>query len=202
MKIISSAVYWIVRGLSKVFATIICPTKVTGKEYTKTAEPFIFCANHMSILDPAFLVGKAISRKTYFMGKAELYKTKIGNWFFRSLLSFPVYRGTADMNAIRTSIDYLKAGKSMAIFPEGTRNKEKNGELQDFYNGVGIIALNSGCNIIPCYIDSKGGYKLFKRVRVNIGAPIDIKQFEEDGIKKENLNKIMRLLKEKMMKLM
>ena len=154
------------------------------------------------MMDPVIMVGAVLHRKAYFMGKNELYKTKLGNWFYRSLLSFPVVRGTADMNAIRTSIRYIKEGYAMVIFPEGTRNPEKDGKLMEFYNGVGIVALNTGCKVIPCYIDSVGGYKLFRRFNINIGEPIDIKDFGATGVNKENLNKIMKVLRKKIEELM
>ncbi len=198
MKILSNIVYWTIRGLTKVFAHILFPAKVTGKKYAKIKEPYILCANHLSMLDAVIMVGAVLSRKTYFMGKNELYKTKLGNWFFRSLLSFPVVRGSADMAAIRSSIKCLNDGKSMMIFPEGTRNLKKDGTLQEFFNGVGIIALKSNCKIIPCYIDCKGGYKLFKPFRVIVGEPIDINKYQEIGMSKENLNNIMKELRNKM----
>ena len=149
MKFLSSAAYWIIRSLSVAAAHIVFPAKVIGKEYTKIDEPFIFCSNHLSMIDPVILVGAVLSRKAYFMGKDELYKTKIGNWLFRSLLSFPVVRGTADMAAIRKSIKCLKDGYDMMIFPEGTRNLKKDGSMLELHNGVGIIALNAKCKIVP-----------------------------------------------------
>lgn len=202
MKILDKTVYWIVRGLTKIVAHVLYPAKVTGKKYAKIKETYILCSNHLSIMDSVMIVGAVLPKKTYFMGKSELYKTKIGNWFFRSLLSFPVVRGSADMSAIRSSIKCLKEGKSMMIFPEGTRNEKKDGKLREFYNGVGIIALNSKCKIIPCYIDAKGGYKLFKRFKINIGEPIDMQQFQAEGVKKENLNKVMTVLRGKIENLM
>ncbi len=182
-------------------AHVVFPAKVNGAENAKIKEPYILCANHLSILDPVFIVGAVLHRKAYLMGKKELYKSKIGNWFFRSLLSFPVDRGTADMGAIRESIKQLNSGKAMLIFPEGTRNKKKDGSLQEFHNGVAIIALKANCKLIPCYIDSKGGYKLFHRFNINVGTPIDLNPYRPDGIKKENLSKVMDILKKEIEKL-
>ena len=99
------------------------------------------------------------------------------------------------MGAIRESIEKLNSGMAMLIFPEGTRNKEKDGTIHDFYNGVAIIALKANCKLVPCYIDSKGGYKWFRRFNINVGKPIDLDSYREDGIKKENLSKVMEVLK-------
>lgn len=202
MKFLSLVAYWVIRALAVAAAHIVFPAKVIGKEYTKIDDPFIFCSNHLSMLDPVVLVGAVLSRKAYFMGKDELYRTKIGNWLFRSLYSFPVVRGTADMTAIRKSIKCLNDGYDMMIFPEGTRNLKKDGSMLELHDGVGIIALNTKCKIVPCYIDSVGGYKPFRRFEVRVGEPIDISEYQKKGLSKENLNNVMAVLKEKMQKLM
>jgi 1-acyl-sn-glycerol-3-phosphate acyltransferase len=203
MKILGRIIYWIVRALAYVVAHIIFPTKVSGKQHLKIDEPFIFCSNHMSMMDPVILVGAVLRRKAYFMGKAELYKNKFLNWFFRSLLSFPVVRGSADMAAIRTSIKHLKEGTDMMIFPEGTRNSAKDGKIMELYTGVAMIALQAKCKIVPCYIDCKGGYKFWKKFNVRIGAPIDVvENYSKDGFNKENLTKITADLRKNMEMLM
>jgi len=202
MNLLERFVYRFIWVLTKFFAYILYPHTVTGKNNAKLKEPYIFCSNHISMLDSIILVGSVLPKKAIFMGKGELYKTKIGNWFFRAIGSFPVQRGTADMSAIKTSIEHLAQGDSMMIFPEGTRNLAQDGSIMEFFNGVGIIAIKSSCKIIPCYIDCKGGYKLFKRFKINVGKPIDIDEWSADGLKKNNLNSLMIHLRKKMEELM
>ncbi len=198
MKILGKLLYWTVRILSFIVSHTILPSKISGRNNLKIDEPYILCSNHISLFDPVILVGRVLDRKAYFMGKSELYKTKISNWACRSLLSFPVVRGTADMAAIRTSLKYIKEGYSMMIFPEGTRNTEKDGKIMELHNGVAMIALQAKCKIIPCYIDSKGGYKLFRLFSVRVGEPIDAKDYLKAGFTKENLVKITDDLRKKM----
>lgn len=202
MKILGKFVYWTVRVLSFIVSHTIFPSKISGKENLKIDEPYILCSNHISLFDPVILVGRVLNRKAYFMGKSELYQNKISNWACRSLLSFPVKRGTADMAAIRTSLKHIKEGYSMMIFPEGTRNTEKDGKIMELHNGVAMIALQAKCKIIPCYIDSNGGYKLFRLFLVKIGEPIDMDAYQKGGFTKENLGKITDDLRKKMESLM
>ena len=135
------------------------------------------------------------------MGKEELFKKGFLNWFFTAIGGFPVKRGTPDIKAIKKAIDYLNGGDLFTIFPEGTRNINDDNSLMEFHNGLGIIGLKSMCKLIPCYIDSPGKYKMFKRFNIYIGEPIDLKQFKSEGLKKENLNKLMVLCRQRMEKL-
>ncbi len=198
MKILELIVYKIVIFLCKIISYVFYPNKVFGKENLKLDEPFIFYANHIKVLDTIILVGSVLKRKTYFMGKDELFRKKFAIWFFTAIGGYPVKRGTADMKAIKQSIDFLQGGESVAIFPEGTRNTNEDKSLMEFHNGLGIIALKSMKKMIPCYIDSPHGYKLFKRFNIYVGKPIDLEEFKLDGLKKENLSRLMKLSKEKM----
>ena len=167
MKVIEFIVYKTVIFLCKVFTHLFYPNKVYGKENLKINEPYILYANHIKVLDPIIIVGSVLNRKAYFMGKEELFRKKFAKWFFSAIGGFPVKRGTADMRAIKKSIGFLKSGDCITIFPEGTRNKNEDGTLQEFHNGLGIIALQSMCKMIPCYIDSPGGYKPFKKYNIS-----------------------------------
>lgn len=191
MKILNNIVYKVVITLAKIVVFILYPHKVYGRENLNLDEPYIFYCNHISALDPIIVAGGILKRKTYFMSKEELYKTKIGNWFFRAVGGVPVKRGTPDMKAIKTSINHLNNGDPMMIFPEGTRNTNKDGSLMPFHNGLGIIALKSKVKLIPCYIDCKGGYGIFKKLNVFIGKPIEIDDYVKKSFSKENLNSLM-----------
>ena len=51
------------------------------------------------------------------------------------------------LKTILKGIDYIKDGKSIVIFPEGTRNKGEG--VQDFHAGSFKFAEKTGCKIIP-----------------------------------------------------
>ena len=44
----------------------------------------------------------------------------------------------------------LAAGRSVLMFPEGTRSPD--GSLQEFKSGAGYLALRSGCDVLPIHI--------------------------------------------------
>ena len=108
-------------------AWLLFPFKALGRENIPPAgaePPVIFCANHVSIIDPVFLE-MCQKRHIFFMAKAELFDS----WFGRNILgkalgAFPVKRGAGDTGAIDTAEEIVRSGRVLGIFPEGTRSKD------------------------------------------------------------------------------
>jgi 1-acyl-sn-glycerol-3-phosphate acyltransferase len=57
------------------------------------------------------------------------------------------------LKAIVSSIDLVKKGVSICIFPEGTRNRTDN-DILPFKEGSLKIATKSGCPIVPMSINN------------------------------------------------
>src|SRR5207248_1591185 len=68
--------------------------------------------------------------------------------------AFPVRRGQADRQAIRTALDYLANGSCVGMFPEGTRSQ--TGGLIRGHIGAGLIAVRSGAQTLPVAIAGTG----------------------------------------------
>ncbi len=77
-------------------------------------------------------------------------------------------RGHSDLAAVRTSLQLLKEGHGLAIFPQGTRIKDNH--PAPMLDGVSMIALRAGVPVIPAYIG--GPYRLFRRTQVSFGKPV------------------------------
>ena len=149
--------------------------QIIGKENVPNEGAAIMCPNHIHVLDSVSLVSNT-KRMIYVMGKAELFKSKIGNWFFTKVGVFPVSRGKGDVEAIETANKYLKEGNLMLIFPEGTRNGLAKGIK--FKKGAAYMAIQNKVPLIP--IGIKGTFKPFTKVIINIGKPIDVKEYVND----------------------
>jgi long-chain acyl-CoA synthetase len=89
----------------------------------------------------------------------------------------PIDRETYLHKAIQISFYVLKNGKSLLIFPEGSRSSD--GEIMEFKKGVGILALEFNVPLIPTYI--KGSFEVlargtlrprFKEIKIIFGNPI------------------------------
>ena len=138
-------------------------------------------ANHISWLDPLTLAICVWDREIHFMGKKELFENKFLGWCFRHLHAFPVDRGNIDMSAIRTAMNVIRDGDTLGIFPEGTRSK--TGYMGPLLGGSALLALKSGCEILPVYID--GRYHLFRPTRVIVGRPIEMADLRSGRMNKE-----------------
>jgi 1-acyl-sn-glycerol-3-phosphate acyltransferase len=148
--------------------------KVYGKEHVPKEGPVLVCSNHISNFDPPVL-GITCPRDIAFMGKSELFKFKPLGWLMKNLNVFPVKRGMQDRSALRVGLDLLAEGKTMGLFPEGTRSKD--GTLGAPLPGIGFFAMRSEAKVVPCAII--GSYKGVKPLKVIYGPPIDMQELRE-----------------------
>ncbi len=162
--------YFIVRNFLKLFFKIFMGFKVYGAEKVPKSGGFILAGNHVSHLDPPALAS-ASPKVLYFMARHTLFK----NWAFGLLIgscnAFPVRRGEADMGAMKKAVKFLKNGKALLIFPEGTRSH--TGEIQDAQPGIGYLSMLSGAPILPAYVKGTDvampkGARSIKPTRVSV----------------------------------
>lgn len=164
--------YRIIRGIIRPILYLLYRPKVDGLDNFPREGKVILYSNHISMLDP-IVIGCVLPRKIYFMAKMELFKNPIFGFILKNLGAFPVKRGTADLSAIKNSLQILKQGHVFGIFPEGTRSKK--GRIQHFSHGVASIAHRSKAKIIP--IGIMGEYKLFHPIKVVIGKALDMDHY-------------------------
>lgn len=158
---------------------------VTGREHIPPQGACILCANHISWWDPP-LVGSLTKRLVRFMAKEELFSIPVFGKFLPMVHAFPVKRESADRRAIKTALDTLKDGGVLGIFPEGTRSRTD--ELLPPQAGVGLIAVKSEAPVVPIAII--GPYRLFRPLRIRIGAPITFPEYYGVKNKAEHLEDV------------
>jgi len=146
-----------------------------GRENVPTDGPVVLASNHISLLDPP-TVGIKLERKVHYMAKEELFKIPLFGPLIRGLGAFPVKRGGVSKDAIRSAINLLKEDKIMGIFPEGTRNSSEGSAAK---KGAAMIAVRSGAVIVPVAVI--GEYKLFRKMIVLYGKPVDISALIHDS---------------------
>jgi len=142
----------------------------------------LLCANHVSLLDPP-AIGCASPRELSFMAKAELFKIPIFNKLITTLNAFPIRRGQSDRASLKTGIDILNQGKTLVVFPEGTRSKD--GLIGEGKPGAGFLALRSDAVVMPVAVI--GRYKLFRKTKIAFGAPM---QMDEMRLSKARANEV------------
>ena len=177
--------YNIAKTLIYIFTLIFFRIKVTGAENIPEEGACILCFNHRSLLDPP-VTGVYIHRNLVFMAKEELFKIPVLGFALKKLNVIPVRRGTGDVAAIKASINVLKEGKVMVIYPEGTRSK--SGDLQSAKPGVALIATKAKAPVIP--IGVTGQYGFMKKLFIKIGKPMNLDAYYDRKVPMEELHEI------------
>lgn len=160
-------VYYFLRFLISIFAPLLWRIRIHGGQNIPTDGALIIAANHIHALDPIPLV-IATRRPISFMAKEELFRWPVIGWLATHAGSFPVKRGRADVQAVRSALKVLDDGRVLGIFPEGTRSK--TGELQEALSGAALFAARTGAPIVPVAIDAI--YRFRGLVKVTVGEPM------------------------------
>ena len=155
---------WLIRALFRV--------KLIGAENEPEDGTFLICANHISEADPLIL-GACLKHNPRYMAKKELMKVPVIGKLITALGAYPIDRGGNDVAAIRKTVDLLKNGESVIMFPQGTRCRGVDPAETRFRNGCALIAARAGVPVLPIYIGTRNfRVRLFRRVTVKVGKPI------------------------------
>jgi len=110
---------------------------------------YIICANHTSNLDIS-AISIAVKNNFAFMGKEELLDNPVLKIFFETI-DIPLNRDSriSAFRAFKKAQEYLNAGMSLIIFPEGEIGEEFPPVLHEFKNGPFKLAIEQEVPIIP-----------------------------------------------------
>jgi 1-acyl-sn-glycerol-3-phosphate acyltransferase len=145
--------------------------EVHGREHVPKTGAVIVASNHISFWDP-LLVGTAAIREQHYLAKGELFAPPLG-WLIRAFNAIPIRRGVADLSGLAKARDVLRAGRSLILFPEGTRARD--GELRSARPGLGVLAVSTDALVVPTSIMGSNRPRkwMFRqaRLRVDFGPP-------------------------------
>lgn len=163
---------------------------IEGIENIPQDRPVVLASNHRSYADPVILT-MPMKRPVSYMAKEELFRNKLFGWFIRKLGAFPVTRGAGDMSVIDDSINILRSGRNLVIFPEGTRSKD--GKVGKGKTGVAMIAAKSGADVVPCGIVFEGEKLHFRsKLTLRFGKPIKAAELAVDGSSPRELKEVKK----------
>lgn len=148
-------------SLFAIIFRLIFRTRITGRDRVPRRGPLLLVSNHISFTDPP-LLGVASPRQVEFMAMVELFRHPLLAQLVRAVGSFPVDRSRVDHTAAREAIRRLRAGRCIAVFPEGgIRMTERSvlGGDPHIKPGVEMLALLGNAPILPVIIrDSRKPY--------------------------------------------
>jgi 1-acyl-sn-glycerol-3-phosphate acyltransferase len=121
--------------------------QVHGVRNVPRSGPVILAANHIGLLDGPALV--ALTRRlTFALVKREAFTGAVGQ-FLIHLGQISLNRREIDPQAIKRAVQVLRAGKVLAVFPEGGRS---GGEVAWAKGGAAYLAMITGAPIVPVAI--------------------------------------------------
>lgn len=163
---------------------------IEGIENIPQDRPVVLASNHRSYADPVILT-MPMKLPVSYMAKEELFHNKLFGWFIRKLGAFPVTRGAGDMSVIDDSINILRSGRNLVIFPEGTRSKD--GKVGKGKTGVAMIAAKSGADVVPCGIVFEGEKLHFRsKLTLRFGKPIKAEELAVEGSSPRELKEVKK----------
>lgn len=176
---------------------ILYPIQVLGKK-RKPKGKLILVSNHLSTADP-FLLAAHHNRQIYFLGKSEFTKnSRVLKAIFKWLGVVSIDRGKADLVAIRAVLKRINQGKTVGIYPEGTRNYTSE-DIQSIKGGSVMFALKTNAPIVPMILLHRP--KVFRRNIYITGDPIDFGELRNQKFTSEVFNSADDILYDEMKKL-
>ena len=169
---------------------------IEGLEHIRRDQSQIFVANHQGFFD-IFALNGFLPVQIRWVAKSSLFKIPFVGWSIAASGYIPVDRGNRKKSyqAFMATIETLKAGNSIVIFPEGTRSED--GTIGPFKKGGLLLSVRSGAPMVPVTLLGTGdiikkGSGIIKpgRIQIVISPPLSSQAVKED--KEENVLHTLR----------
>jgi 1-acyl-sn-glycerol-3-phosphate acyltransferase len=129
--------------------------------------PLIFAANHRSHADTAAILGTLparVCKRTVVAAALDVFgpdnhggiRRKISKDCLQFIVAsgfhaFAFDRLGPPLRSVRTSVQLIRNGWNLLLYPEGTRNR--NGEIASFKPGVALLAKFTDRPVIPIHVE-------------------------------------------------
>jgi 1-acyl-sn-glycerol-3-phosphate acyltransferase len=149
----------VIRSVVAVGSRFLWKIEFNGTENVPRNGGLIIAANHQTYIDP-FWLSLPIKRPTRYLAWSAAFKWPIVGKCLTWFGAWPLALEGSDPAAIRRSLQWLRDGGAVVIFPEGGRSTA-SGELERFKAGAVRLALEADVPILPVTI--RGGNQVWPR---------------------------------------
>jgi 1-acyl-sn-glycerol-3-phosphate acyltransferase len=149
----------IIRPIVGAVSKVAWKIEFSGVENIPQDGGVIVAANHQTYIDP-FWISLPIKRPTRYLAWSAAFRWPIVGQCLIWLGAWPLALEGSDPAAIRRSLQWLREGGAVVIFPEGGRSTVTGG-LERFKAGAIRLALEANVPILPVTI--RGGNKVWPR---------------------------------------
>jgi long-chain acyl-CoA synthetase len=138
----------------RLFYGKVLESRVLGRQHIPLHTNFIVAANHCSHLDMGLVkvaLGAAGEGITSMAAADYFFRNRYRRAYFKNFTNLvPMERSGSIRKSMDTAESVLRQGRSMVVFPEGTRSL--TGTVAEFLPSLGYLAVRSGVGILPAYI--------------------------------------------------
>jgi long-chain acyl-CoA synthetase len=172
----------------KALYTRVFKTRVNGRARVPQNRNVIVAANHTSHLDMGLCkvaLGDAGFELPSLAARDYFFDGPMRRFYFENFTNLvPMERSGSLKQSLRKAGEVLDEGRSLLLFPEGTRSPD--GQLQEFKAVLGYLALHHNVDILPVWLGGtfesfpKGAMLPRKRkLSVTFGVPLTVQQLRE-----------------------
>lgn len=198
--------HYTARHVIKPIFDFFFPLKIEGEKSTETSRGVILAGNHTGVLDPA-IIEMAYNRPVSFLMASWMQKIPGIGFLAKRFKAIPVLRkGAASKNnliqALDKTVDKLKSGEAVCIFPEGKPTRD--GNISRFKKGVAYLHKKSKAPVIPFAIH--GGFEAwpsekrlpkglptFRNLTISFGKPYNNPDADENFIIEQLQQKVQEI---------
>ncbi len=166
-------------GFFVVFLRIFKPYRLKGLENRLTEGPAVMLGNHRSYLE-ILVISITSLLWPHWVGKAELMDAPFPvPQVAKGWGMLPLRRDGSDLQTAKHMIEYIRDGRSLAIFPQGTRCRTL-AEIKANLPKTGVFSLAKKRGLLIQPISTGGEKGIFKPFNVHYLEPIDPKTYRLD----------------------
>jgi 1-acyl-sn-glycerol-3-phosphate acyltransferase len=147
----------LIRPVVGLASRVLWKIEFRGVENVPECGGLIVAANHQTYIDPFWLSLK-IKRPMRYLAWSAAFRWPIVGKCLTWFGAWPLALEGSDPAAIRRSLQWLREGGAVVIFPEGGRSTS-SGSLERFKAGAVRLALEADVPILPVTI--KGGNRIW-----------------------------------------
>lgn len=185
--------------------------QVTGLENIPKDKPIIFASNHQNAFMDPVLIAVHLTKPTYYLVRADVFKKPLVAKIFDSINMMPVYRERDGVNTKEANLgvfdrcyDILQKNRPIIIFPEGNHGRLKT--LRPLKKGFARIAYGAeekhgkdiDVQIIPVGLNYSDHYNMGAELLINFKKPIRTSDYLTETENPVQINALRKKLQQEM----
>ena len=145
------------RPIVRVFCRLLWKVRWRNTEYIPQSGGVIIASNHQTYIDP-FWISYPVKRPVRYLAWDAAFNWPVVGYFLRLFGAWPLQLEGSDPAPIRRSLQWVREGGAVVIFPEGGRGNS-DGSMRKFKPGAVRMAMEAGVPILPVTI--RGGHQVW-----------------------------------------